>query len=176
MTPKFEKTDIMEISDIFILFGLAVIYACACPIACLIVMIFNLFDMKLDLKMQYLCIQRPYTKTRANIGPWLTLAEFLAIAAVISNCLFLYFSSPTLRAWLSDVFDITIEAYSLWIIVGIEHFIIIMKVWSANAIADIPVWVKKSLDRVNTETEKIMIEENERDENEKIEASLNKLR
>jgi anoctamin-10 len=134
MVQKFEKTEIMEISDVFIMFGLAVLYACACPIACLIVMVFNIIDIKWDLRMQYVCIRRPIAQVRANIGPWLFLAEFMALAAVVSNCLLLYFSSPILRKWLSDTFDIDEEANTLWIIVGIEHVIIMLKVFSASAI------------------------------------------
>jgi hypothetical protein len=37
-------------------------------------------------------------------------------------------------------------------------------------------WVKKTLERVKAEVQKLIIEENERDENEKIQASLLKLK
>lgn len=92
----------------------------------------------------------------------------MAIVAVISNSLLLYFSSPTLRSWLAETFELESELYLLWIIVAIEHFIILVKVICSVTIIDMPGWVQKSFTKVKTETEKIMIEENERDENEKI--------
>lgn len=113
------------------MFGLAVLYACACPIVSFIVIIHNIFDMKYDLRMLYTCLRRPIMQVRTNIGPWLLIAEFMAIFAVISNCLLLYFSSPTLREWLTDNFDVQTEVYLLWIVLIIEHVIIIMKVVSA---------------------------------------------
>lgn len=56
MPMKLEKTEIMEISDIFIMFGLATMYACACPIACFLVLIYNLVDLKFDLRTRYTCL------------------------------------------------------------------------------------------------------------------------
>ncbi len=49
LTEKSELEDINQISEVFILFGLAVLYSAACPIVTFIVMIHNLFDIKLDL-------------------------------------------------------------------------------------------------------------------------------
>lgn len=72
----------------------------------------------------------------------------MAIVAVISNCLLLYFSSPTLKAWLSDTFELQSEIYLLWIIVCIEHFIITVKVLCSMTINDMPSWVRKSYARV----------------------------
>lgn len=124
----------MEISDNFIMFGLAILYACACPLACFFVMIYNLFDIKFDLKTKYIAVRRPLANVRANIGPWLFLAEFMAIAAVISNCMLLYFSSQSLSGWFNQQFHILSEVNMLWILVALEHFIILIKIWSAIAI------------------------------------------
>eukprot|EP00347_Sterkiella_histriomuscorum_P016772 403351910 len=168
MIDLIEKEQINEISEVFILFGLATLYACACPIVGFIVMIHNLIDIRWDLWTLYTCIRRPIAQCRENIGPWLQLAEFMAIVAVISNCLLLYFSSPTLKSWLTETFEVESEIYLLWIIIALEHFIILVKVICSVTINDMPGWVQKSFTRVKTVQDKIMIEENERDENEKI--------
>jgi hypothetical protein len=60
-------------------------------------MIHNIIDMNMDLYVNIKVVRRPWAKIATNIGPWLTIAEFMAIAAVISNCLLLFFSTDRLR-------------------------------------------------------------------------------
>ena len=90
---------INESSEVFILFSMATLYCCACPIVPLIVMIHNIIDMNMDLFVNMRVMRRPWAKTATNIGPWLGIAEFMAIAAVISNCLLLFFSTDRLRTF-----------------------------------------------------------------------------
>lgn len=87
-------------------------------------------------------------QVRSNIGPWLNIAEFMALAAVLSNSLLLYFSSPTLQRWLKETLEIDSDLYLLWIIVAIEHFILTSKFIMSEIINDVPGWVQKTLSRV----------------------------
>lgn len=128
MTEMFEIDSINEQSEVFIMFGLATLYACACPIVAFIVMVHNLVDMNFDIWTRYTCIRRPIATTSTNIGPWLKLVEFMAIFAVITNCLLLYFSSPTLKIWLEETFGVTTEVVMLWILVFLEHIILFVKI------------------------------------------------
>jgi hypothetical protein len=84
-------------SEVFILFSMATLYCCACPIAPVVAIIHNIIEMNMDLYVNIKVMRRPWAKTATNIGPWLTIAEFMAIAAVISNCLLLFFSTDSLR-------------------------------------------------------------------------------
>lgn len=93
---------IYETSEVFILFGLATLYSCACPIIPIIVMVHNVIDINFSLFLSYTTVRRPIAQLSTNIGPWLTIAEFMALAAVLSNCLLLYFSTPMLRQWLEQ--------------------------------------------------------------------------
>jgi hypothetical protein len=79
-----------------------------------------------------------------SIGTWQSIIEFMGIAAVITNCCLLYFSSKALKTWINDRFDISSETSILWILVGVEHLIIIVKFVCAEAIPDIPGWVTKT--------------------------------
>jgi hypothetical protein len=99
MPERSEVQKINEISDVFILFGLATLYACACPIVPVIAICHNIIDINMDLYMNCTTTRRPIAQVANNIDPWLIIAEFMAIAAVLSNCLLLYFSTPTLRSW-----------------------------------------------------------------------------
>ena len=100
MIDSSELTYINERTDVFVLFGLATLYCCASPVVPLIAMVHNIIDMNMDLYVCYTTTKRPYEKSMANIGPWLAIAEFMAFAAVVSNCLLLYFSTNSLRKWL----------------------------------------------------------------------------
>ena len=84
---------INERSEVFILFSMATLYCCACPIAPVVAIIHNIIDINMDLYANIKVMRRPWANTATNIGPWLTIAEFMAIAAVISNCLLLFFST-----------------------------------------------------------------------------------
>lgn len=127
MAEKFDSQEINEASEVFIFFSLATLYSCACPIAMLIVMIHHIIDMNVDLRINYTTTRRPIQKIRTNIGPWLTVVEFMAVAAVISNCLLLYLSTPRLKEWIEDTFNVRSQVILLWIIVAIEHVIITLK-------------------------------------------------
>lgn len=97
MGDSSELNYINERTDVFVIFGLATLYCCACPVVPLIAMVHNIIDMNMDLYVCYSTTKRPFQKTMTNIGPWLAIAEFMAFAAVVSNCLLLYFSTNSLR-------------------------------------------------------------------------------
>lgn len=119
---------IFETSEVFILFGLATLYCCACPIIPIIVMVFNIVDMNYGLFISCTAARRPLAEMATNIDPWLSIAEFMALAAVLSNSLLLYFSTPALHDWiLGQLNDNYEDVYLLWILVAVEHAIIIIK-------------------------------------------------
>ena len=152
MLIKSEQLDINEISEVFILFGLATLYACACPIATIVVILHNIIDMRMDLFINYSCIRRRLAETATNIGPWMNITEFMATVAVISNCLLLYFSSPRLRSFIAENIGPNYEdTYMLWIILGVEHVILAIKYFFQAIMADMPGWVDKSLKRIKHE-------------------------
>jgi len=83
-------------SEVFILFGLATLYSCACPIVPLFVMIHNMIDINMDLFSTCTTTKRGIAQPATNIDPWLEIAQYMALVAVIINSLLLYFSTPTL--------------------------------------------------------------------------------
>ena len=60
------------------------------------------------------------------------------------------------------------ELNLVFIILGVEHLLLVMKYFMMAVIPDMPGWVRKCQARVDNEKQKMMIEEAERDENEKI--------
>jgi hypothetical protein len=53
MQAKSEITELNEISDVFVMFGLATLFAAVCPIIAFIVLLHNLIAMKMDLYSSY---------------------------------------------------------------------------------------------------------------------------
>lgn len=145
MPDESELTVINETSDVFILFGLATLYACACPIVPIIVIIHHIIDVNLSLYASNTSIRRPAATLATSIGPWLSIAEFMGVASVICNCLLLYFSTPVFTAWLKYRFnDLVDDKVIIWILVAIEHAIILLKSFGQVVIPDVPNWVIKS--------------------------------
>ena len=91
-------------------------------------------------------------QTRSNIGPWMKIAEFLSLAAVITNCLFVYVAlQGSIKSFLSSRFNVNDDATMIWILVGIEHFIIALKLACIALIQDYPSWVGKTFQRKEAE-------------------------
>lgn len=168
MPERSDLQAINEISEVFILFGLATLYSCACPIASLIVMVHNVVDINFDLFVNYATTRRPLPKVSTNIGPWLSIAGFMALATVISNCVLLYFSTKAVRNFMENQLQLNSDLYLLWIIVAIEHAILLVKGLTSAIIKDVPDWVEKSQLRIEHEHLLLRDEEDERKDNEKL--------
>lgn len=59
MLESSDLDNIYETSEVFILFGLATLYSCACPIVPVIVMFHNIIDINVSLYVSYTTIRRP---------------------------------------------------------------------------------------------------------------------
>jgi hypothetical protein len=108
-----------------------------------------------------------------NIGPWLAIAEFMAFAAVVSNCLLLYFSTNSLREWLKTT-SIGLgpttgenDVYLLFVIIGVEHCIVLIKQLVAELVPDMPPWVEKAQLRIERQENEMMLREEEEEEERK---------
>ena len=80
-------------SESFIFFGYATLYAAACPLATFIAFLHNIADVNLDVKAKCDVICRKPATTRVGLGPWIEILEIMAFATVITNALLLYFST-----------------------------------------------------------------------------------
>ena len=64
MNILIESADINEMSEIFIFFGLATLYAVACPVASLLIFIEAVIFIKIKLRVMYSYIRRPIQETK----------------------------------------------------------------------------------------------------------------
>lgn len=164
MGEKTEIVEINEISETFIFFGLATLYAAACPVVTFLVMLHTVGSIKCDLWLRYTLTRRPLQEVRSNIGPWIKIAEFMAIITVITNCLLLYYASPRFKTFFKTNFSMRDDINILWVILIIEHVLIVLKFFLQAVILDKPGWVDKAQRKIKYENEKQQKEESERAE------------
>jgi hypothetical protein len=60
MGVKTETAEINEISEEFIFFGMATLYAAACPIVTFLVLLHTLVTIKVNLYINYSCVRRNF--------------------------------------------------------------------------------------------------------------------
>lgn len=142
-------------SETFIFFGYATLYAAACPLATFIAFIHNIVDVNLDLKVRCDYMMRQPATTRVGLGPWVEILEIMAFTTVVTNALLLYFSTETVYEYLKSQNPEQFEQKSIYlqIVILAEHLILVVKVLARALIKDEPDWVKKNLKRIRHKEE-----------------------
>jgi hypothetical protein len=67
--------------------------------------------------------QRPNVRRASGIGIWLQVLQLMSIAAVLTNCALIAFSSQQLDIWFPGISPST----KLLAIFGFEHFLLVLK-------------------------------------------------
>ena len=79
----------------------------------------------------------------------------MAVTTVVTNSLLLYLASPNFKLFFQERFDIKQETTMMWIIIAIEHAIIIIKFLLQSVINDRPGWVDKVQKKIEYEEDKL---------------------
>ena len=126
-------------SEIFIQFGYVTLFAAAFPLAPVISILNNIFELRIHLHTYMRVVNRPQGEVVGNIGTWQRILEFMGFTAVVSNCLLIYFTSRQIEGLVDD------GHYKLWAIIIVEHIILLLKYFSEAIIEDRPSWVTKEM-------------------------------
>jgi anoctamin-10 len=137
---------ILKYNEIFIQFSYLSLYAVACPIASVTVLIYNFIQITANRSYYFNLYQRGQQENARNIGPWMNIWQFLIILAVVSNSLILLISSD-----LKNQFEQATDFF--WVIFAYENSILALKMLLSWLIADVPNWVRKELVRLRSEQE-----------------------
>lgn len=132
------------------MFALATMFAAVCPIISFIIFVHTLVEIKIDLYSLFRFHQRPLQEERAGIGPWYTIAEFISVITVITNCLLVYLSQTNLLKVFQNDFSLDSNK-TLWVVLLVEHGILAFKFMLSGIIKDRPTWVDKSLKKIEHE-------------------------
>jgi anoctamin-10/anoctamin-7 len=143
LEPKYALTTFDDYNKMAIQFGYVSMFVAAFPLAPLCALINNALEVRTDGMKRLLFMQRPAPSERAeDIGAWMTVLELMSLAAVATNVGVLCFTSHKLAD------DLKLDpTQRVWVFVILEHIVLVIKLFIAGAISDVPQWVTLRLAR-----------------------------
>ncbi|XP_028401787.1 anoctamin-4-like isoform X2 [Dendronephthya gigantea] len=163
--PELGDFTLSEYSEKVIQYGFLMLFAAAFPLAPLIALVTNMFDLRLDARRLLWTNRRPVAFRAEDIGMWYSILEFLNVVGVVTNSFLVAFTSQYGRNWEGDLTHVTViqeihnsttnatvllqtiteQAPSrnrLWLIIGFEHIVFAVKFLIALVIPDVPSHVR----------------------------------
>lgn len=135
--PKLKDFTLEEYTEKMIQYGYLMMFAASFPLAPLIALLTNMFDIRVDANRLLWTYRRPLSFISQDIGMWKSILQFLNVAGVISNAFLIAFTSR----W-SEKFTLVKR---LWIVIGFEHIVFAVKLFIEFFIPDTPAYVKLSI-------------------------------
>lgn len=129
-----------EYGEMVIQFGYLTLFASSIPIAPLLAVVNNVVEMRTDTFKWLTSYNKPFYRGADDIGGWYTILQVLGVISVITNCLLLIFSFPTLR----NLFALNLY-HVLWTVVILEHLIFLVKYVVSTVVPDVPKKIRKVL-------------------------------
>lgn len=142
LLPRY-SSPLEDYLEMFIQFGFVVLFAPVFPLAPACCLLNNVIEIRVDAFKLCTTMQRPFGRRVENIGAWETCVEFMGTVAVIVNCVLIAQSGLAKRFWP----DLSWGGHIL-IVVVIEHVFFLLKFIIAQAIPDIPAWVRLEMSKV----------------------------
>ncbi|RLN57207.1 hypothetical protein BBJ29_006274 [Phytophthora kernoviae] len=132
-----------DYTEMLVQFGYVSFFSLAFPLAPLLALLNNLFELRTDAFKLCHAKQRPLAHKASGIGVWLHVLQTMSVLAVLTNCFHLAYST----ALLERAFPSVTPTQKVWIVFGIEHILLLLKVWMACVIPSIPNYVAERLHR-----------------------------
>eukprot|EP01119_Soliformovum_irregulare_P016980 TRINITY_DN49_c0_g2_i1.p1 TRINITY_DN49_c0_g2~~TRINITY_DN49_c0_g2_i1.p1 ORF type:complete len:776 (+),score=246.23 TRINITY_DN49_c0_g2_i1:64-2391(+) len=133
-----------EYSEMVIQYGFLTLFAAALPIAPFLAVINNMVEIRTDAARFLTATNRPHYRGATDIGTWFLILQFLSLVGVVTNCVLIGETFPTLRNILGE--DQSYRPfYTLLTVVLLEHVIIGLKMLIGFLIPDVPGEVKRAL-------------------------------
>lgn len=140
LTPNDPRDTFNDYNKMVLQFGYVTMFAAAFPCGALCALINNLIEMRTDAWKRLRAMQRPAPTARAeNIGKWMDILQLMSIISIMSNIGVLCFTG---EYFTKVQLQLTAEE-TVWLFIGIEHVVIVIKLIVMLAIPDVPVWVEK---------------------------------
>eukprot|EP00004_Rigifila_ramosa_P007079 TRINITY_DN179_c0_g1_i1.p1 TRINITY_DN179_c0_g1~~TRINITY_DN179_c0_g1_i1.p1 ORF type:complete len:754 (+),score=213.52 TRINITY_DN179_c0_g1_i1:323-2263(+) len=149
-----------DYNEMVIQFGYVTLFAAAFPLASLVAFVNNVIEIRTDAIKLLTDTKRPVYKRAEDIGTWFGILEVMGTISVMTNCLVLIRTSDQLASWtgIADGSNAD-QAPLVWIALGAEHVILLLKYVIAWLIPDQPGWVRKALAKQKYEA-MVVLEEN----------------
>jgi len=138
-----------DYNEMVVQYGLTVLFAAALPLAPLISLFNNIIENRTDAIRYIKTTRRPEYRGARNIGVWEGIIKFMSAASIISNCLYLGYTSPQIGNALQNRVSASIFGLVLLaIVLGIEHFYLILYYILDSIIPTIPRTVRRLAGRL----------------------------
>jgi hypothetical protein len=139
-----KKYDTFEdYTEMLVQFGYVSFFSLAFPLAPLLALLNNLLELRTDAFKLCHTRQRPLAHKASGIGVWLSVLQVMSVMAVLTNCFHLAYSTSLLERALPSVS----ATEKVWIVFGVEHLLLLLKVWLACVVPAVPRDVAESLRR-----------------------------
>ncbi|KAH3830061.1 hypothetical protein DPMN_103298, partial [Dreissena polymorpha] len=148
--PSLGPFTMAEYNEKILLYGLMMLFAVSFPLAPLLALLVLLLDIRIDAKRMLWWYQRPQPVIAEDIGTWYVVLQFLNFAGVVSNAFLIAFTS----SWGSKY--TTYE--KLWIVIGFEHIVFVLKFLLAYLIPDTPSSVALAIRKKHYQYRKVLEE------------------
>ncbi|CAF2667701.1 unnamed protein product [Rotaria sp. Silwood2] len=123
--------------ELVIQFGYIIFLSTLFPLAAFFSLLSNIVEIRADAFKLCMICQRPFSQRVKDIGHWQKIMEHMVIAAIIVNCIFCSIRG-VFRRMLPDL----PFAAEIFLLVCIEHFLIIICKIIRSSIENIPYWVR----------------------------------
>ncbi|KAL4105623.1 hypothetical protein PRIC1_003683 [Phytophthora ramorum] len=132
-----------DYTEMLVQFGYVSFFSLAFPLAPLLALLNNLLELRTDAFKLCHTRQRPLAHKASGIGVWLHVLQIMSVLAVLTNCFHLAYSTSLLER----AFPSVTGTQKVWIVFGIEHSLLLVKVWLACVVPSVPRDVAERLRR-----------------------------
>ncbi|KAK7489895.1 hypothetical protein BaRGS_00018917, partial [Batillaria attramentaria] len=139
LKPRLGDFTLDEYMEKIIQYGFLMLFATSFPLAPLLALVTNMFDVRVDAKRLLWWYRRPIAFVAQDIGMWFQILLFVNFCGVVSNAFIIAFTS----SW-GAKYSTTGK---LIIVIGFEHIVFLLKYIVAYMIPDVPAHVQLSIRR-----------------------------
>ncbi|KAE8999382.1 hypothetical protein PF011_g14655 [Phytophthora fragariae] len=132
-----------DYTEMLVQFGYVSFFSLAFPLAPLLALLNNVLELRTDAFKLCHTRQRPLAHKASGIGVWLHVLQVMSVLAVLTNCFNLAYSTSLLERALPSV----TPTQKVWIVFGIEHLMLLIKVWFDCVVPSVPREVSERLRR-----------------------------
>ncbi|XP_017885925.1 anoctamin-8-like isoform X2 [Ceratina calcarata] len=123
--------------------GYVCLFSSAFPLAAMLALLGNLFELRGDAFKLCFVLQRPFGRRVSSIGTWQNAMEAMGLVAILVNCALIGLSGQVQR-----MFPEMSATQTILLIVALEHIMLAIRFIIICAIPDIPHWVATEMAKV----------------------------
>ncbi|KAJ0410456.1 hypothetical protein P43SY_002788 [Pythium insidiosum] len=141
---ELEPYDTFEdYTEMLIQFGYVTFFSLAFPLAPLLALCNNVFELRMDAFKLCHAKQRPIARKASGIGVWLDVLQLMSVLAVLTNCLHIAFTTSLVERLVPAISG----SSKVWVVFAVEHVLLALKAWMTIVVPAMPSAVKQNVRR-----------------------------